>query len=599
MNKILNKLKTTYMNLGIGNKMNLLNSFIILFVALVIGTSSFYLYAQTINNELAIVNLRDIKQVSTGMDHIFHDVEELSSFITSDNNVQEIINADTIDEDLTDEESYIKYMLNNLLISKDYISFISIYADNGFEYYVAADGSNNIPDFDEVKDTEYYIAANEARGSAIWKYIHDNNSEYIIDNKFDKISMFRTVLRLNNYETKAYMMIGLNTANFREIYNGNLSLENSSVLIVDENSDPLFVDSYIPGEIDELYTSVKTSISESNDDSKITKFNGKKYLLTFSSLENVDWKIVNIIPMASFNTNTNYVPILIIMAVVLGITLGIIFTMLTSSLITRPVKNLLESMRRVKDGNFTEYVGFKYNDEIGRLGSEYDQMISRINDLINKVYVAEIEEKKAELKALQAQINPHFLYNTLDTIYWKAVSGDNESVQESINALSKLFRLALNFGNEMSLVSQEKEFIGYYILLQGIRYKNKFEYEIKFDEATLNYKIPKLILQPFVENAIIHGLEVANRKTFLKITSILDGEYIHFTIRDNGPGIPEEKLNQIMSNSDAKSYGIRNVRNRLALYYNNDFEFDVNSQIDKGTEISIRIPTTASLEIRR
>ncbi|MGI6623755.1 MAG: sensor histidine kinase [Clostridiaceae bacterium] len=245
-------------------------------------------------------------------------------------------------------------------------------------------------------------------------------------------------------------------------------------------------------------------------------------------------------------------------------------------------------------------------DEVGELCFHYNEMISNINKLLNQVYSLEIEEKIAELKALQAQINPHFLYNTLDTIYWKAVSGDNKGVQEMIHALSKLFRLALNVGKDFLYVRQERELISYYLLLQEKRYKNKLKYNLDFSPNILYCQIPKLILQPFVENAIVHGIETEDKPTNVDILGFMEGERLHFIIRDNGTGMPQEVLDKLLnpqidanSSPEKGGYGIKNVINRLSIYYGNKYSIDIKSELGKGTEINIFIPLTPEINIEK
>jgi len=254
-------------------------------------------------------------------------------------------------------------------------------------------------------------------------------------------------------------------------------------------------------------------------------------------------------------------------------------------------------MKRVKTGNFKEKVNLKYMDEIGLLGNEYNDMIDNINNLIDKVYKLQISEKEAELKALQAQINPHFLYNTLDSIYWKAQKSKETDISEMIYALSKLFRLTLNRGNEFTEVRNEKEFIENYLILQKKRFKNKLEYKINISNDILQYEMPKLILQPFVENSIIHGTEEDTDKSILDICGYIEGNKIKFIIQDNGRGIEESILNNLLksdsnekNSKEHKGYAIKNVKDRLNLYYDGNYFLNITSNIGKGTKVEIIIP---------
>jgi two-component system sensor histidine kinase YesM len=271
--------------------------------------------------------------------------------------------------------------------------------------------------------------------------------------------------------------------------------------------------------------------------------------------------------------------------------------MYISSNLTSPIKKLIHAMKKVNEGDFKK-TNFKYNDEIGILGNQYNEMIDNISNLIEKVYKLQIREKEAELKALQAQINPHFLYNTLDTIFWRAEKAKEKDISEMVYALSKIFRLTLNNGHEATLVRAEKEFIHYYLLLQKNRYKDKLTYNIEIAEELLDFKIPKLILQPFVENAIMYGTENDDEQSIITINGVYKNGKINFSIEDNGIGMSEEKIHKLLDVShkldpveEKKGYAIYNINQRLALYYNNDYQLIINSDIGKGTKIQIIIPT--------
>jgi len=602
---IFRTLKNTFMNSSIKNKLILVNCLIIFIVATSIGLTSYALYRETITNRLTMLNLRDIRQVATSIDHIQKEIEDLSSFIASDATVNRTISytSEQLDGNPADQ-NYVEYMINNLLVAKNYVTFISVYADNGFSYYASSDKSSNIPEFDKIKNTQIYKYVYSLKGAPLWVYVPKENTDFIINNKGDKISMFRTLLKLNDYSTKAFMMISINTSVINNLFENILSIEDSTVIFLDQNNNPfLYLNNWTKDiNVYDIKANLPDAFYRQDEGTEIYTYKDEKHLLTFTGLRS-GWKIINIVPMRSFAINLSYVPVIVIVIFIFALMLGFYFTTYTASFLTKPIKDLVDSMDRVKKGNFKEKVKFKYNDEIGKLGKDYNEMISYINNLLNKVYVLEIEERIAELKALQAQINPHFLYNTLDTIYWKAVGGDNKGVEEMIHALSKVFRLALNVGKEFFYIYQEKEFIEYYILLQEKRYKNKLNYSIDFSADILNYKIPKLILQPFVENAIIHGTETNDKKTTINVTGRLINDRIHFEIEDNGAGIPEDKLETLLNPDTEKlspfkgGYGIKNVINRLSIYYNNNYSLKIDSEVGKGTKVSISIPTAPQLII--
>jgi len=594
------------MNSSIRTKMILVNCTIISVVALLIGAASYILYQQTLTSRLATVNLRDINQVAASMDNIQNNIEELSSFIASDNILQRTIcyTPEELDSNSNDQ-NYVRYMINNMLVSIDYLNFISIYADNGFSYYVSSDKSSNIPNFQSIKEKELYKEALSAKGAPLWTFMSKSDTDYIINNKSDKILMHRTLLKRNDYSTKAFMMISINLSGARELYHNLMEIDRSTIIFLNERNEPFLYDTKIKDgfDLNDMMNDMPKSMKTKKEGTEIYSYIGEKQLLTFTGLK-CGWKLLNVAPVRSYAINLQYVPVIVILVFLFALILGFYCTAFTSKLLTKPIKNLVNSVNQVRKGNFKETVNIKYHDEIGELCLDYNEMITHINNLLNQVYALEIEERIAELKALQAQINPHFLYNTLDTIYWKAVANENKGVQEMIHALSKLFRLALNVGNEFFYVSQEKEFIGYYILLQQKRYRNKLQYNIDFGSNILYYQIPKLILQPFVENAIVHGIEKADKQTTIDVIGFMDGDRIHFIIKDDGAGMPEPVLEKLLdpdidnSSPEKGGYGIKNVINRLSIYYGKDYSLNIVSKLGEGTQISIILPASSDFNTK-
>jgi two-component system sensor histidine kinase YesM len=278
---------------------------------------------------------------------------------------------------------------------------------------------------------------------------------------------------------------------------------------------------------------------------------------------------------------------------------AIVLVFFAASNFTKPINTLLISMQRFQEGHFDEKVHFKYNDEIGILGQRYNVMVDNIQSLVNTVYKLKITEKDAKLKALQAQINPHFLYNTLDAIYWKAQKSRNDEIGEMLYALSQLFRLILNSGKDLTTVDREVHMVECYLLLQKRRYDKKFNYSIDVDKELYDYNIPKLVLQPFIENSIAHGIKPNNMTGNLSISGVLADDMMLFKIEDDGCGIPAEKLAHIYEelNSDAEytvnsegGYAIKNVAERLKLRYGDACCLEIISSETKGTIVTLAIP---------
>jgi two-component system sensor histidine kinase YesM len=221
------------------------------------------------------------------------------------------------------------------------------------------------------------------------------------------------------------------------------------------------------------------------------------------------------------------------------------------------------------------------SDTIGAIGETFQRITVENKELNERLVHSQLKEREAELRALQAQIKPHFLYNTLDSIYWMAILQNNRDIAEIAVALSETFKLSLNKGEDLIPIAKELEHIHHYLTIQNFRYKNRFNYIEDVDPALLEKPILKLLLQPFVENAIYHGLEPKFGEGTIELKGRIDGEWIIFTISDDGVGIEDLSATE-------SGYGLKNVRERMMLLYGQDSTLTLTSKVNEGTCLEIR-----------
>lgn len=313
---------------------------------------------------------------------------------------------------------------------------------------------------------------------------------------------------------------------------------------------------------------------------------------------NTGTRIYKIIPrqgLADFLDEIAYTPLLLLLGFMIGL-----FPILNivSEIVSKPLNELCVAMGKFRKGDFSQKIEVRTGDEVGVAASCFNKMVEDIHDLIDNNYVMALREKESELNALQAQINPHFLYNTLDSLYWRAQNEGNEEIAEDILSLSQLFRLVLGQGKGFVTVREERDLMEEYLHIQKMRFERRLDYEIKISEEILDEVIPKLILQPFVENAIVHGFEKLGEKCFLSITGFLKSEGMEFRISDTGVGMTQEQIQQIIQMEDAKRYAsqrvgryaIKNVKERLELKYHENFSLEIESEPGKGTTVVLVIP---------
>ena len=273
---------------------------------------------------------------------------------------------------------------------------------------------------------------------------------------------------------------------------------------------------------------------------------------------------------------------------------GIVLISLLSSSLSRPIVAFERLTRQVQSGNFQgEYPPTKIR-EIANLSQSFQHMLARIQSLIEDVEEKEKRKRKAELKALQMQITPHFLYNTLDTLYYMSIEAGASELSQGIRALTTVFRNGLNRGREWTTVKRELDHVESYLQIQALRYEDKIQYEIAADSAVLECRVPKLILQPLVENAIYHGIKEMDGSGWVRILITENGDRICCTIADTGVGMTEEESSMLQGMIDTgvqlgEGVGFYNVIERLRLIYGDAFEAKIESEKGKGTKISLWI----------
>lgn len=324
---------------------------------------------------------------------------------------------------------------------------------------------------------------------------------------------------------------------------------------------------------------------------------GNSFYLYISTIPSTRWRVciaTNINSVRDARTNLLINSLLYSLGALVAF---VILIYMISNQITKPLVRLQRQMAAVESLDFKIRRESRINGtkEVVALNNTFWTMMKRIHDLAQEVVNEQKEQNKAELKALQNQINPHFLYNTLDSIIYLIDKGENEKAQQMIVALSRFFRISISRGKNIIPVKSELEHVGYYLQIQKMRFGDSFSYQIEAEDAVYNYYVLKLILQPIVENAIVHGLgEVPEKDSFIHIKAFIDKDFLCFEITDNGYGMLPEKIDEIYATfKDKKIHkgvGLSNVYQRIRIYYGEESDVKIESSLDVGTRIIIRIP---------
>ncbi|RUS46263.1 sensor histidine kinase [Cohnella sp. AR92] len=328
--------------------------------------------------------------------------------------------------------------------------------------------------------------------------------------------------------------------------------------------------------------------------SAIDRTGEEQKLISVQSIGNVGWKVVGVSYLSeALNTsaalNRSMVQMIFAILIIIALLSGML-----SRRISRPIKRLEATMRSVERGEFVPVDGEDGPLEIKQLANRFNIMIRTIKRLMEQIVAEQESKRKHELEALQAQINPHFLYNTLNTVVRMVGKNKNEEVVTTITSLSKLFRISIGKGKSLIRVSDELEHARHYLIIQQMRFKNKFDFSFDTEEETFDYMTLKLILQPIIENSILHGIEPSIDRAHISVSSKKEGEAIVFRIEDNGVGMTEQRLNEVKagvaSSVTGSGVGIRNVQERIQLYFGHSYGLSFDSELEVGTKVTVRIP---------
>ena len=321
--------------------------------------------------------------------------------------------------------------------------------------------------------------------------------------------------------------------------------------------------------------------------------NDTEMYMSINTIHGTRWRIATFINVEIVSESQLDLSMLLLYVFVITIILSIVGSSLLTKQITKPLNQLKKHMLEIQNSDHLyREVDIKGQKEVVVLAQAYNDMIKEIRRLLDQLVEEQNEKRKTELIALQTQINPHFLYNTLDSIVWLAEQKDNEHVIEMVVALSRFFRISISRGKDFIPIEKEIQHAKYYIQIQQIRYSNKFDYEFDVDEKILNYEVVKLILQPLIENAIQHGTHDEFRG-MISIKAYEKDGYINFEVSNNGYGLTKQQIDEIyekMYSDKHQSVGLKNVAQRLKLYYGANSGIEITSELDKNTTFKVYYP---------
>lgn len=415
------------------------------------------------------------------------------------------------------------------------------------------------------------------------------------------ISIMTAVKQRITHEVIGFVIVDLNDSFIKEFCDKVTIGKTGFFYILDQQNNPIYVPPVSKTDL-ALIQEARLAISGlKGNDSFVLQTAGPPHFIVHTSSASTGWTIIGMAPLQEIVAEANRIRQLIIISVLLSIIFVITLHSLLTKRLTRPIQLLQHKMRLTASGYLEAKVKPEGSDEIADLGQSFNIMVEKIKELLEQSLQEQQQLQKAELRTLQAQINPHFLYNTLDSIVWMAEAGKNDGVIRIVKALSDFFRLSLNKGRDWVQIRSELAHAQSYLIIQQMRYRDILEYRIEVDEELQDFPILNMTLQPLIENALYHGIKNKRGKGIISIGGYADGSSVVLTVTDNGIGIPGERLELLRAqmvqpiqsegtDTAQSGFGLQNVHQRLQLYFGDKYGIRIDSTEGIGTQIMVYIP---------
>lgn len=553
-----------------------------------------YKMAEGLSEEKAIITgTNTLRQLEAYLDTMVKDVENMSLFLIGHSGVQNYLKSQSYD--LQQQTSIISF-LTNLAFSKPYVANIVI--DSMGEKKSISQKSLIRSEFTDITESQPNYYKEHAKW---WSDVH---RQWTSDGVSQVITLSRPIRSLDNYRQIGKVQINLNQVIIaRQIQQAVLE-KNGFVLLLDEKdriiAGPPDMGINLP--LSGYYPDIQP-LSGTSGYLDYGTGQDKKTIL-YKKMSGVNWKLVGIIPSEEYRSQNHYFLTLTAVAVSVAILFVIALVLFLIQQITNPLSKLTQFLKKASPDEPLPAIPVKSIDEVGQLIISYNRLSSRIVKLTDEVKLNESLKKEADMQALQIQINPHFLYNTLSSIHWLALMNKDHKIAEMVGSLSNFLRFSLNNGQEYCPVQQEILHVQNYVNIQTLRYPDKINFEVQLDPGIQDQYMLKLLLQPLVENAMLHGILKREGDGTIRIEirhAEEQEEHLHFTVSDDGTGIAAERLEWIQSQLSeypahdreqpaSGGYGLRNVHNRLVLHYGKEAGLHIESTEGEGTRISFIIP---------
>lgn len=446
------------------------------------------------------------------------------------------------------------------------------------------------------RDTPFYEQVMRHK-QGVWMFLSRNDKLFVGDNH-NKIIFAKIIKDSSTFRDIGILILGIDEHKFRETIDPAFANGPEVFLVSEQGQILTSTDIHAPGQMADSWPLLASVSRESG-----------QWIVSESHSQENGWKTIVIQRKQLLLEDIQRIREPSIATTLICFLCGVVMAGWLSSTLTKPIGKLLISMKALQKGDFTQHVPVRGRDELAQLGHGYNIMVQRIRELIDDVYQSKIRQREAELKSLQAQVNPHFLYNTLNTICWTAQKRGQQDLADMVYSLSQVFRLSLSDGRDIIPLRDELELVRNYLLIQQTRFQPHFAFELDVPSSLLMVPIPKLTIQPLVENAVVHGIEPLEGNGFVQVRAYCDKTDMRIEVLDNGTGIPRDKLEKLLDalHRDRRTisglsqegqrigWALLNIQERLTLKYGENARVEVESLPQFGTRVILHFPLQKEL----
>lgn len=550
----------------------------------IIGTMLYVKSVDIVIQKQNVSSLNSLNNIFQNIEGIMDNAHNLSLLLIQDDNVCALMlseapnNNKAIEKKLEVTRTMAFYLGQKNYIDSIYLMNNNISLYNGFN-------STSIINMDE----KTLQLADKLKGGALWMI----DQVYIkLENKsHNTISLIRNINNIQNPKQKlGVIRINIMESSFLDLFQDDIDAFGGDIYLIDENDR--IISSSDREMVNQTCPQALVDGTLRGNTARI-KLGGIERLVYFKNLSKVPWRLVTILPLKNVLLESNVVMEILIIGIITSLILCFFISVSVSRSILDPLRRLAAQMRNLKKNNYIVNLTLQSNDEIGLLYTSFNEMSSKLNELINEVFIEKLHQEEAELKALQAQLNPHFLYNNLDSAYWMSRMERAPKTGKVIMALSNLYKLSLRTGTQFISVKDEIEHIKNYIVIQRIRFEESIQFCVDISRDTEQMGTTRFILQPLVENAITHGLLPTGRNGQINVRIFIEKGELLFTVEDDGVGANVEEITSFLENTgstEARGLAIRNVHQRIQLRYGSQYGLAFSKNSSGGFTITVRQP---------